>query len=98
MATPEELEKARQVIVRFRELLDIMHQSIEDAEAAYAELFASLPPEQLETIRERELQSMAAHDLVKDPSVLGKALLQLRLDAKDLSKAFEELYSAISPK
>lgn len=98
MVSPEEVETARETIVRFRALLDIMHQSIEDGEIAYAQLFENIPTEEQESTKERQLQKMAAHDLANDPTALGKAIMQMRLDARDLAKAFDDLYHELMPK
>jgi hypothetical protein len=95
MATPDEIEKLRQAIMRFRELLDIMRLEVEEGEQAYQQLFANCTPEEIATLKEKELQRQVATRLVDDPSVLGKAALHLRFVARNLERDFEQLYDNV---
>ena len=45
MPTSEEIEKVRQEIMRFRELLNIMRQNLDDGERAYTQLFSNCSSE-----------------------------------------------------
>lgn len=91
----ERTEKVRQEIMRFRELLTIMRERLNRAERRYADLFAGLPTNEVAGLKEKDLQWKAAESLLADDSALGKAVLQARFDARELERAFEELYDII---
>ncbi len=95
MSNSEEVEKARQAIMRFRELLDIMRAQLEEGERAYTRLFANRSAEEKATLKEKELQGRAALDLLDDPSALGKAAIEMRFAARNLERDFEQLYDNI---
>ncbi len=95
MANPEQLEKVRQELMRFRELLNIMRAKLEDGERAYTRLFANCSPEDKQRMKEKDLQWQVATQIVGDLSGLSKAVMQVRYDARDLERAFEELYDII---
>ncbi len=95
MADPEQIEKVRQEIMRFRELLNIMRIKLEDGERAYARLFANCSPEDKQRMKEKDLQWQVATQIVGDLSGLSKAVMQVRYDARDLERAFEELFDII---
>lgn len=97
MTDPEQVEKVRQGIMRFRELLNILRLRLEAGEAAYARLFAGYPPEVVNGMPEKALQGLLARDIVQDTSALRKAILQARFDARDLERAFEELHDNLVP-
>jgi hypothetical protein len=94
-ATSEDVEKMRQAIMRFRELLDLMKLEVEEGEEAYKQLFAICSTEDLATLKEKELQRQAAYSLMDDPSVLSKAALHLRFVARNLERDFEQLYDNV---
>jgi hypothetical protein len=91
----EEIEKGRQAIMRFRELLDLMRAQLDEGEQAYGLLFANCSPEEIATLKEKDLQGKAAIDLIANPSTLGKAALHLRRAVRDFERDFEELYDNI---
>ncbi len=93
MYSSENIEKVRQEIMRFRELLNIMRLRLESGERAYAQLFTNHPPE--EGLKEKDRQWRLAEELVHDLTPLSKAVMQVRYDARDLERAFEELYNII---
>jgi hypothetical protein len=95
MATAEKIEKTRQAIMRFRELLDLLTREIETAEAAYWQLFANLTPEEMATLKEKELQRLVATSMVGDPSALADAALHMRFVGRNLERDFEHLYNNI---
>ena len=95
MESSEALEKARQEIMRFRELLDILKLKLESGERNYTKLFAQLPPESLQGLPEKEQQRQAAYAVLEDSTELSKAVLSMRLELRDMSRAFEELYDTI---
>ncbi len=90
--TPEELEKARQGIMRMRELLDILHERLEEGEQAYARFFDGLSPEATEGLKEKEVQRLAAYNLLNDRSLITSPALHLRFTMRDLERDFEQLH------
>ena len=95
MHDPERVEKMRQAVMRLRELLDIMAAQLDEGERAYARLFAHLKPEDVEGLKEKERQGLAALALLDDPSALSNAALNLRFAARELERDFEQLYDNI---
>jgi hypothetical protein len=93
MANPEDIEKVRQAIMRFRELLNVMRLRLESGERAYERLFVNHPRQ--DGLKEKERQWQLAEDLVHDLTPLSKAVVQVRFDARELERAFEELYNII---
>lgn len=91
----EQLERARQGIMRFRELLDLLHAELDDAERNYTSLFAQCTPEERETLKEKDLQLRAAIPLVDNPSPLGDAALHMRFVTRNLERDFEQLHDNI---
>ena len=94
MATNEEIEKIRQAIMRFRELLDIMQLKVNDGNRAYARLLAGFGEEGM---KEKDVQWLVAQDLVEDPSTLRDAVIYAQFDAREMMRAFEELYNILIP-
>ena len=95
MPTSEEIEKVRQEIMRFHELLNIMRANLEAGERAYTQLFADCSPEEMKTLKEKDLQWKVAEDMVGDVSQLRTAVSRMRFDARNLERAFEELHDII---
>ena len=92
---PENVEKVRQAIMRYRELLDIMRLRIEANERLYENLFANIPAEEREGKREKEVQTLLARQLLDDLEPLSRAVLQTQFDARELQRAFGELSDII---
>lgn len=92
----EQIEKLRQAIMRYRELLDIAHARLAQAEKRYERLFAGLDDAQ-RALPEKQQQRAAALIALDDRSELQRALLQLQFDLRDLERAFEETYNHIAP-
>jgi hypothetical protein len=92
MTNSEQVEKTRQAIMRLRELLDLMRAQLEEGEAAYAQLFASLNPDDIRDLKEKEVQRLAALAILDDTSALSDAALNLRFAARNLERDFEQLY------
>jgi hypothetical protein len=95
MPTLEEIEKVRQEIMRFHELLNIMRQNLDDGERAYAQLFSNCSPEDMKNMKQKDLQWKVAEEMVGDVSQLQRAVSHLRFDARNLEHAFEELHDII---
>lgn len=92
MTNPENVEKTRQAIMRLRELLDLMRDELEQGEAAYADLFATLTPDDIHGLKEKEVQRLAALAILDDTSALSDAALHLRFATRSLERDFEQLY------
>lgn len=92
MPTNDEIEKARQAIMRLRELLDIMRAQLEEGEQVYQQLFAHVSAEDKAALKEKELQRVAAFAVLEDSTLLSNAALHLRFVARNLEKDFEQLY------
>jgi hypothetical protein len=96
MANSEQFEKARQEVMRFRELLDIMRGNLEYGERAYAALFANIPADELAGLKEKERQGKAGERLLADKTPISQAALDMRFYARELERAFEEFYNIIA--
>jgi hypothetical protein len=92
MTLPEDVEKVRQGIMRFRELLDIMRMRVEQGEKEYERLFPDGLPEEM---REKDRQTQAAYALVNNRKPLENAVLNMHFHARDLERAFEEIHHRI---
>ena len=95
MTNAENVEKVRQEIMRFRELLNIMRLKLDEGERAYAQLFSNITPEEKESLKEKDLQGKVAQEIIDDLTPLSKAVLNARFSARELERAFEELYNII---
>lgn len=95
MTNREDIEKVRQEIMRFRELLNIMTKNVQDGERAYASLFNALSEEDKKSLKEKDLQWKAAELIINDLTAFGNAVLGMRFKARELEKCFEELYDII---
>jgi hypothetical protein len=92
---PEQIEKIRQEIMRFRELLDVMRTRLDLGDHLYAKLFAGLSDEEKDGKQEKALQTLAAYQLAADQKPLADAVLRMQFEAREFEKAFEELYGVI---
>ncbi|HVO43630.1 MAG TPA: hypothetical protein VMT34_13445 [Aggregatilineales bacterium] len=95
MADPETIEKVHQEIMRFRELLNIMREKLDIGERAYSRLFANCRPDEMQGLKEKDLQKLVARRIADDPTALRQAVGHLRFEARNLERAFEELYDII---
>lgn len=95
MATSEEIEKLRQAIMRYRELLLLMRETLEGGERAYTALFSGVSPDDKATLKEKDLQWSLAEQMIGDVSDMSKAVLRLRLGARHLERDFETLYDIV---
>lgn len=97
MASHEEIEKFRQGIMRFRELLDIMRMHLAEGEKVYEGLFAKYVPDERDSMEVKKLQWLIAERIIEQPSELTRAIMQIQFDARELERAFEELYDNLIP-
>lgn len=82
--------------MRFRELLTVMRERLEGGERAYAKLFADFLPADTASLREKDRQWKLAEMMVGDVSRLGRAVSQMRFDARMLEQGFDELNGIIA--
>lgn len=87
----EDIERVRQQVMRFRELLDILRVKLEEGERTYAALLAEIPTE----MKEKDRQWQAAETLVNDVAPLERAVMQVGFDVREMHRAFEELHGII---
>lgn len=97
MADREDIEKIRQGIMRYRELLDIMRLRLDAAEKNYEALFEKYVPGDTTETEVKKLQWLIAEAILDDPADLVKAISRSRFAARDLEKAFEELHDHLIP-
>jgi hypothetical protein len=95
MTHEENVERVRQMIMRFRELLDITRQQLDASDRAYEALFASLDPEQTKGLREKEIQRLLAQQMIHDLTPLSVAVGNTRFELREMERAFVELYDII---
>ena len=94
VSNPEHIEKVRQEIMRFRELLDVMALKLRDGERAYERLFAVLPPETAQ-LREKDRQTKLAEHIIGNLEPLRRVVVNAQFDAREMERAFEELHGII---
>lgn len=94
MDEAERWEKARQAVMRLRELLDIMRANLEHGETVYAALFDHLSDEE-KRLPEKQRQGLAGELVLEDRKPLEGAALDMRWHAHELDRAFEELYDIV---
>ena len=91
----DDIEKVRQEIMRFRELLDVMRQKLDDGDRAYTQLLSKYSAEDAKTLKHKDLQWKVAEQIIHDLAPLSKAVMRARFDARELERNFEELYDII---
>lgn len=89
---PEHLEKMRQAVMRYRELLDIFQARLNAGDKAYQRLFDSISPEDKAQLAEKALQGKAAELLLNDPEPIKRAVSTLRFTGRDMEREFEALF------
>ncbi|MBW4436906.1 MAG: hypothetical protein KME04_07210 [Pleurocapsa minor GSE-CHR-MK-17-07R] len=96
MSDSEQIEKIRQAIMRYRELLDLLHERIPLGEGRYNALFDRLTEEQRQ-LPEKERQREAAILALEDLEPLRRAVLRMQFEMRDFEKSFDELYGNLVP-
>lgn len=97
MSERETIEKMRQEIMRFRELLTVMRQYTESGERAYQKLFDGFSEAEKAEIKEKDLQWKAAEALSPEGrEKLSRAVMEMQFHARDLERNFEELFGIIA--
>jgi hypothetical protein len=95
MTEAEQLEKARQAIMRFRELLDIIQQQLEDGERAYDRLFAALNAAETAGLQTKAIQGLAAHEVAANPEPLRRAALHQSFSCRNMERDFAQVHDAL---
>lgn len=95
MPHSEDIERVRQAIMRFRELLDIMRSNLEDSEALYTSLFSAFTAEEIANTRQKDMQGKAALQMIGDISPLSRAVNHVYFDVHEMERAFDELQGII---
>lgn len=94
MPSRERTEKVRQQLMRMNELLGLMRGRLLDGEQAYEALLAVLPAPERAALHPKEVQWQVAEQQ-EDLTPLKDAVGTLRFGARELEKAFAELYEII---
>ena len=95
MTEHEKIEKIRQELIQFRELLNIMSEQVHEGEQSYEALLSMCSDEDMESLRERDLQWKVAQRIIGDLSPLSKAVIHMRFNARNMERDFEQLYDII---
>jgi hypothetical protein len=95
MHDADQIERLRQAMMRWRELLEIMQARLTHSQAAYDALLATLPAERRAQLKEKEqLWEVAQHLLESGQTEpLQRAILKMQFANRDLERAFEEIYN-----
>ncbi len=96
MSDREDIERVRQAIMRFRELLTIMQEKVNVGEQAYTQLFSKCTPEDIQRLKTKDLQWKAAEQLVDDLAPLRRAVGQMHYETRTLERELEALYGIIA--
>lgn len=95
LTVDEQIERTRQAIMRLRELLDTMSAQVEEGEVLYRRLFAQCTPEEVATLKEKDLQLHAACYLYEDPASIGDAALHMAFVARNLERDFHQIHDNV---
>ena len=96
MTEQEDIERVRQAIMRFRELLTLMGEKLKDGELAYTQLFSKCTAEDVQRLKPKDLQWQVAEQLIDDLPPLRQSVGQMYYETRTLHREFEELYSIIA--
>jgi hypothetical protein len=95
MAEYEAVEKIRQAIMRYRELLDVYQSRLDAGNLAYQRIINQHGPGDVSGMKEKDVQWLVAEKIVGDTDVLNRAVLQMQFEAREMERAFEELYGIL---
>jgi hypothetical protein len=91
----EDIERVRQAIMRFNELLTIMRQNLADGERMYAKLFTNVSAETKANTAEKQLQWLIASQMVDNTDTLRRNASTMQFFARDLERNFEQLHDIL---
>lgn len=83
--------------MRYRELLDVMQTRLDEGDRMYKRLIAQHAPENAAEMKEKEVQWHVAEQIVDDTEVLKRAVLHMQFEAREMERAFDELYGKLVP-
>jgi hypothetical protein len=105
MNDTEHIERLRQAIMRYRELITLLHATVDKGERAYEELFADYSATQREAAKEKDLQWQIAARLLSSCDEAGanaelrafqNAALAMRIEARNFERDFEQVYDILA--
>lgn len=97
MADREDIEKVRQAIMRYRELLDVLQEHLNDGDRMYKRLIAQHAPEDTTGLSEKEVQWHVAEQIVDDTDALKRAVGHMRFQTYQMEREFSDLYDILVP-
>ena len=95
LTVDEKIERTRQAIMRYRELLDIMRGQLEEGEDLYRRMFDGCNPEDIAALKEKDRQLHAAYSLFEDPTSIGDAALHMAFTARNLERDFHQIHDNV---
>lgn len=95
MASHEKIERVRQQIMRFQELLELTRHQLEQSQQAYDALFDHCATADRQTLPIKQQQWKIAEQIVDDPAELRDAVLNTHFNLREMKKAFSELHDLI---
>lgn len=95
LTVDEQIERTRQAIMRYHELLDIMRGQLEEGETLYRRMFDGCSPEVLAGLKEKDQQLQAAYTLFEDPTSIGDAALHMAFTARNLERDFHQIHDNV---
>lgn len=96
MATNEQIERIRQAIMRYRELLDIMQGQLDEGDRLYRRLIVQHAPKNAAEMREKEIQWHVAEQIVDDPEALKVAVQHMKFALYQMERDFEQVLDILT--
>lgn len=97
MAEHEDIERVRQAIMRYRELLDVLQEHLNDGDRMYKRLIAQHAPEDTTGMSEKEIQWHVAEQIVDDTEALKRAVGHMHFQTHQMERDFSDLYGILVP-
>jgi hypothetical protein len=95
LTVDEQIERTRQAIMRYRELLDLMRDQLEEGETLYRRMFDGCNLEELAGLKEKEQQLQAAYTLFEDPTSIAAAALHMAFSSRNLERDFHQIHDNV---
>jgi hypothetical protein len=95
MADKSVVEKARQAIMRYQEMLAMMREQLEMGEQMYLRMMQQYAADAPSEMKEKDRQRRMAENMVEDMTPLMRAVNMMRFYVHDLDRAFEELQGVL---
>jgi hypothetical protein len=97
MTEHEDIERVRQAIMRYRELLDVMQEHLNEGDRMYKRLIAQHAPEDTTGMSEKEIQWEVAEQIVDDTEALKRAVGHMHFQTHQMERDFSDLYGILVP-